>query len=135
MPLAVFSKIQVLHYQSYYQGFTDEQFAADEYFQQWVLSADRQCDEFWQSYLNLNPRESVTITKARQLVEELAENNYNMLPLTTEEKAVLKRNIYQRLHIDGAAETIFLSNKKKKLPVAGCSRNYRRYNCFGFSFN
>ncbi len=103
----------MLHYQSYYQGFTDEQFAADEYFQQWVLSADRQCDEFWQSYLNLNPKESGTISKARQLVEELAQDNYNMLPLTEEEKAGLKRSIYQRLHIDEYAETISIVAKKR----------------------
>src|ERR1700733_10535669 len=89
----------MLHYHSYYHGFTDGQFAADEYFQQWVLSATVQTDEFWQSYLNLNPQAKATIMNARKLVEELAENNYTMLPLSKEEKAALKLNIYQQLGI------------------------------------
>jgi transmembrane sensor len=111
---AVFSGIEMLHYHSYYQGFADEQFAADEYFQQWVLARDRHCDEFWQSYLNLNPMDSDTIRNARQLVEELSENNnYSLLPLSEEEKAVLKENIFQRLHIASSREKILSVDRKR----------------------
>ena len=97
---ALFSLKVMMHYHSYYKSFDEEQFAADEYFQQWVLSADYTTDEFWQSYLNLYPSQNDAVRKARQLVQELADNDYNLQPLTIEEKAALKRNIFDRLQIE-----------------------------------
>ena len=95
-----FSKQEVIHYHSYYMGFTEEQFAADEYFQQWVLSPDSSNNDFWQSYLNLYTLETLTILKACELVKELASDNYHIQPLSAEEKASIKKNIYQHLHLD-----------------------------------
>lgn len=87
----------MIHYYSYYKGFAEEQFAADEYFQQWVLTPDPETDDFWQSYLNLYPAETSTILKACDLVKELASDSYQVQPLTTEEKTSIKRNIFNRL--------------------------------------
>lgn len=100
-----------MHYHSDYRGFNEEQFAADEYFQQWVLSADNATDEFWQSYLNLYPAQHDAVRKARQLVQVLADSNYNLQPLSAEEKSELKKNIFSRLQIDEAAPVI--SYKKR----------------------
>ena len=89
-----------MHYHSFYKSFDEEQFAADEYFQQWVLSADGTTDAFWQSYLNLYPSQNDAVRKARRLVEELADNDYNLQPLSREEKAAIKQNIFDRLQIE-----------------------------------
>lgn len=90
----------MIHYHLYYQEFAEEQFAADEYFQQWVLSPDADVNDFWQSYLNLYPGKTAIILKARDLVKELASDNYHIQPLSAEEKASIKSRIYDRLQID-----------------------------------
>ncbi len=90
----------MIHYHSYYKGFTEEQFAADEYFQQWVLSPDSSNNDFWQSWINLYASESPVILKARELVKELASDTYPIQPLSAEEKASIKTSIYHRLRLD-----------------------------------
>jgi len=77
---------------AYYQNYTEEQFAADEYFQQWVLQPDNDNDHFWESYLLLHPGQQETIAKARTLVTALAVNNYGFSPLTAGEKAAIKED-------------------------------------------
>jgi ferric-dicitrate binding protein FerR (iron transport regulator) len=94
----------LIHYHSYYKGFTEEQFAADEYFQQWVLSPDSSSNDFWQSWLNLYAGETATILKARELVKELASDTYHIQPLSAEEKASIKTSIYQRLDLNENSE-------------------------------
>jgi ferric-dicitrate binding protein FerR (iron transport regulator) len=84
----------------YYQNFTEEQFAADEYFQQWVLHADKEKDLFWSSWLNENPDRQDAVFKARRMVEELAANEYGMPPLSAGEKEAIKENIYRHLKLD-----------------------------------
>jgi ferric-dicitrate binding protein FerR (iron transport regulator) len=101
----------MMHYHSYYGAFNEEQFAADEYFQQWVLATDNTTDEFWQSYLNLYPAQHESIRKASLLVHELADNDYNLQPLTALEKNELKKNIFDRLQID--EQTPVISPKKR----------------------
>ncbi|MGC4034756.1 MAG: FecR family protein [Chitinophagaceae bacterium] len=103
----------MIHYHSYYKGFNEDQFAADEYFQQWVLSPDADVDDFWQSYLNLYSADKSTITRARQLVKQLADDSATLFPLTTEEKAELKKNIFNQLGLeDGGSVKSIRSGKK-----------------------
>ncbi len=100
--------------QNYYQGFTEEQFAADEYFQQWVLLANSGNRQFWESYLLLHPGQRETLLKGRQLVKELAANDYGIQPLSLEEKAAIKENIYQGLEFPfTSGVTSFFSGRKK----------------------
>ncbi len=80
--------------------YTQEQFAADEYFQQWVLHPDEKNTFFWNSYLEENPQQQRIILNARLMVEELAANEYGMEPLSDEEKSILKQNIYRELKLD-----------------------------------
>lgn len=100
--------------QNDYAGFAEGQFAADEYFQQWVLEADSDNSQFWESYLLLNPAQKETIKKARLLVKELASGDYNVLPLSLEEKIALKENIYQTLNLSSAAGSHSLFSGWKK---------------------
>src|SRR4051812_11554114 len=89
-----------MHYHSYYTHFDEKQFAADQYFQQWVLTADDATNEFWQSFLNLYPEQQVTVQHVKQLVQQLADNDYASQPLARDEKAEIKRNIFQQLNLD-----------------------------------
>lgn len=82
-----------------YTDFTREQFAADEYFQQWVLQPDDDLGQFWESFLLLHPNRNASMLDARRLVEGLAAHSYDAEPLTTEEKAAIKLNIFQGLQL------------------------------------
>ena len=41
-------------------GFTEEQFAANDHFRQWVLFAEPEKEEFWNNYLQENPHRQPT---------------------------------------------------------------------------
>jgi ferric-dicitrate binding protein FerR (iron transport regulator) len=88
---------------AYYQNYTEEQFAADEYFQQWVLQSNKETDRFWDRYLQENPWQGDAISKARLMVEELAANEYSMPALSAGEKEKLKENIYRHLKLSTSA--------------------------------
>ena len=109
-------------YQHYYKGFTEEQFAADEYFQQWVLQADEECLRFWNSFLLTNPGHTELLSKARQLVEDLAANDYEMEPLSPQEKSNLKENIYRSLELP--APESWLAGESRVLSLG---RNWFRW--------
>jgi transmembrane sensor len=121
-----------------YNQFSADQFAADEYFRQWVLDADSTQDQYWKDYQLLHPEQKDAIGKGRQLVEEqifpkdqeLTEdqelaanqtcnnnNNNNNQALTGEEKRILKDNIFRHLNLTGAAGEI----SSAKLSSAGPS--------------
>lgn len=100
----------VIHYHSYYKGFSEEQFAADEYFQQWILTPGSEINDFWQSYLNRFPGDLAAVQKARELVKELAADSNVINPLSSEEKAEIKIRIYKHLHLNensGAGNRFF----------------------------
>ena len=49
-----------------FEGFTEDQFAANNDFRQWVLYAEIDKEEFWNNYLQINPHQRSTILKARK---------------------------------------------------------------------
>ncbi|MEO6962624.1 MAG: FecR domain-containing protein [Puia sp.] len=104
----------MMRHQNDYAGFAEGQFAADEYFQQWVLEANSLNRQFWESYLLLHPVQKENIQKARLLVKELASGNYRVSPLSPEEKAVIKENIYQTLNMPSSAGPVSLFSGWKK---------------------
>lgn len=85
-----------------YTAYGEELFAADEYFQQWVLHPDRDNTLFWETWLELNPSRQDTINKARILVQELAANDYFIQPLTAAEKATIKEELFRNLDLGDA---------------------------------
>lgn len=100
--------------QDNYYRFTEEQFAADESFQQWVLETPAADESFWESYRLLHPEQGETIDKARLLVEELASRDYSMQPLSPEEKTTMRENIYQSLGLFPLSGNIsFFPNGKR----------------------
>jgi ferric-dicitrate binding protein FerR (iron transport regulator) len=97
-----------------YNCFTEEQFAADESFQQWVLETPAADMPFWKSYRLLHPEQREIMDKARLLVAELATRDYSMQPLSPEEKTVMRENIYQSLGLSStSAITSFSPNGRR----------------------
>ncbi|MEX6687206.1 FecR domain-containing protein [Danxiaibacter flavus] len=85
------------HNPSQYQNYTEEQFAADEYFQQWVLANNQEADAFWNDYITSNPGQRDMILNAKRFVEELSRQPYYIIPLSDQEKLALKTNILNQI--------------------------------------
>ncbi|MBX2925376.1 MAG: FecR domain-containing protein [Chitinophagaceae bacterium] len=88
-----------------FAGFTEEEFAADEYFQQWVLMPDNENEKFWQTYLENHPLQRIAVINARKLVEHLADTGFHVPNLTNIEKQALKEHIFKRLYLSGDTDT------------------------------
>jgi transmembrane sensor len=82
---------------SHFDGFTEDQFAANDHFRQWVLYAEADKEKFWNNYLQINPHRQPTILRARKKVEASI-TQLGIEPLTTEEKLVIKHAIYQEIN-------------------------------------
>ena len=82
---------------SYFDGFTEDQFAANDHFRQWVLYAEIDKEEFWNTYLQINPHQQPVISGARKKVEASL-TQHGMQPLTSKEKLIIKHAIYQRIN-------------------------------------
>ena len=106
------------HYHAYYETYTEEQLAADEYFQQWVLAEDRRNNHFWKSFLEGFPEKFDTVLNARRLVKEIAGNSYGAVPLSNPEKAMLKESIYDQLDLPHYFETPAKETAGKRIRYA-----------------
>ena len=82
---------------SFFDGFTEDQFAANDYFRQWVLYAEIDKEQFWNNYLQINPNQQTTILNARKKVEASL-TQHGIQPLTTGEKLTIRHTIYQRIN-------------------------------------
>jgi ferric-dicitrate binding protein FerR (iron transport regulator) len=85
---------------AYYRGFTKWQFAADEYFQEYVLNANPANEEFWKTHLQLDPASEDSIIGARKIVLDAYENRNSKEPLSYPEKNLLKARIYNELTLE-----------------------------------
>lgn len=88
--------------QDFYTGYTEEQFAADKYFQQWVLEGDEDAERFWNAFLQLHPEKVPVVSRARQLVEGLA---YNDFGISASEKQAIKERIFSDLELPLYSDT------------------------------
>ncbi len=84
----------------YYQNFAEEQFAADEFFQQWVLSPDREKERFWNTYLHLYPGQRNPFLAGRRHVKELAKTGYYKRPLSVAEKQAIKEELFRYFELN-----------------------------------
>lgn len=82
---------------AYYSNFTEEEFAADEYFQQWVLLPDEETEQYWISFTQNNPKQQIAINNANKLVRHLTETGFHLPFLSAAEKQNLKDNIFEQI--------------------------------------
>ena len=102
---------------SYFDGFTEDQFAANDYFRQWVLYAEIEKEKFWNNYLQLNPHQQPAILRARKKVAASL-TQHGIQPLTTEEKLKLKHAIYQKINQPVKSFTLLRKKGVQLLKVA-----------------
>lgn len=87
----------------YYADFTEEEFAADEYFQHWVLVPDEEIRRFWETYLIQYPEQQTAVNNASRLVQHLVRTGFHVPFLSPDEKVSLKNAIFE--HIEVSYET------------------------------
>lgn len=51
-----------------YHNYTSEEFAADEFFQQWILQPDINSNTYWENWLRQHPEKREAIEEARQII-------------------------------------------------------------------
>jgi len=90
-----------------------EQFAADEYFQQWVLQPNHELDQFWESFLLLHPSQQDAVLASRRIVEGLAAHSYGADRLSIEEKAAIKQRIFHGLKLPISVDQVFMPTVRK----------------------
>ncbi|MFT3948984.1 MAG: FecR family protein [Agriterribacter sp.] len=88
----------------YYKKLTEEALAADEYFQQWVLSPNEETNVFFTSFITDFPEEEKKIINAGRLVQELGNKSAHIPDLTSREKTFLKSIIYRELGFSDPVE-------------------------------
>ncbi|HRQ51420.1 MAG TPA: FecR family protein, partial [Agriterribacter sp.] len=105
----------------YYKDFTEEEFAADEYFQQWVLLPDEETQQYWSVYNQEHPHQQIAISNAARLVQHLAETGFHIPFLSAAEKQQLKDTIFEQISrqpVIGPAKHIHPKSGKWWLLVA-----------------
>ena len=86
------------HDSDHYTILTEEELAADEYFQQWVLLPNDDSNRFWLSFVIKQPDQSGKIKSACILVQQLSGKESHLQPsLSNHEKRFLKSIIYREL--------------------------------------
>ncbi len=104
-----------------YASYGEEELAADEFFQKWVLMPDDENNRFWQAFREKHPERAITLDNARKLVKHLVETGFHIPFLTADEKQALKSRIFEMI---GQQEKLprnppdGTSGKKWGLPVA-----------------
>ena len=99
---------------AYYRGFTEEEFAADEYFQQWVLLPDDETELYWKSYAQNHPEQQIAIANAFKLVQHLADTGFHIPFLSQSEKQTLRDNIFHQIGLPHKTIVTPLRGKKTK---------------------
>lgn len=89
--------------------FTEEELAADEYFQQWVLLPDEESNIFFATFIINFPNEEKKIKEAKRLIKELSNKNAHIPDLRVREKDFLKSIIYREL---GFADPVEIPSRK-----------------------
>lgn len=54
-----------------YEGFREEDFMNDEYFQDWIINPDGQKNEFWKQFIEANPEKKETVEKAGKMLRSI----------------------------------------------------------------
>ncbi len=96
-----------------YGSYSEEELAADEFFQKWVLMPDEENSRFWSAFLEKNPDQVVAVENACKLVRHLTETGFHIPFLSAVEKQALKSSIFE---VIGHKEDMRLHPPKKFFP-------------------
>lgn len=80
-----------------YIHYGEEELAADEYFQQWVLFPDQKNKNFWALFQETYPDQVSKVGNAYKLVQQLGDKKNKTRSLSAHEKKFLKSIIYREL--------------------------------------
>lgn len=110
-------------YWGHFADFNEEQFAANESFQRWVLIPDEENEAFWQGFLQQYPDQKISVSNARKLVEHLTETGFHMPLLSAEEKQDLRNAILLQIKNTDSPpnETPRLKKSPKKIWLAAAA--------------
>jgi len=89
---------------AYYKDFTEEEFAADEYFQQWVLLPDAQTNLFWNSLVQNKPEQRIVVSNAARLVQHLVQTGFHIPFLSAHEKQAMREQIFKQIELPAKNE-------------------------------
>jgi transmembrane sensor len=107
--------------QAKYIHYGEEELAADEYFQQWVLFPDQKNKNFWALFQETYPDQVNKVGNAYKLVQQLGNKKNNARSLSAHEKKFLKSIIYRELGFPDPIEPHVkknLANSRKWRAVA-----------------
>lgn len=79
-----------------YRFFKPEDFAADDYFQKWILHPDQQSEIFWTNWLRENPDKAQAIRKAEWIIRNITFKE----SWSSEERADMWSNIRQGITVE-----------------------------------
>lgn len=82
---------------TYYRDFSEEEFAADEHFQHWVLMPDEETERYWTAFVQHYPEQQIAISNAAKLVQHLAETGFHIPFLSPAEKQDMRDNIFEQI--------------------------------------
>lgn len=80
-----------------YGSYSEEEFAADEFFQKWVLMPDEENIIFWEKFLEQNPDQRISVDNACKLVKHLTETGFHIPFLSVIEKQSIRSNIFESI--------------------------------------
>ena len=85
----------------HYPDFNEEDFAADAFFQQWVLQPNSENERFWQTWLSDHPDKRSTVLKARWIVQHISFNETWTAAERTEMWAAIRANQLAEINEEG----------------------------------
>jgi len=85
-----------------YNDYSTLDFAADEHFQQWVLTQNAEATDFWQTWIHLHPEKQSVINEARLLLEA---NRYQKDEWPSERMQATRERIEASLKKNTSADT------------------------------
>ncbi|MDQ3277770.1 MAG: FecR domain-containing protein [Bacteroidota bacterium] len=100
---------------SHYLFFGEEDFIADEYFQQWVRFPDAETNAFWESWLADHPDKRDTVSAARTFLEHLSIPAFQ--PSRQQVEASLAQSL-EKIAAQEAVQAVKPTAKKKRLQAA-----------------
>ena len=106
---------------SAYKGFSAEQFASDEYFQQFILTPDKKSEKFFAEFLRRYPGHHQAFYQAAKLVEEVYAASQGNPGLKTWEKQEIRSNLFHSIGLPEQGRNFQVPQRKLVLKMVSIS--------------